>query len=294
MARRWSKRMLAVGGLVVAIGCRSTTPEAPPYAGTPLLPGDGSTVVSGPVQGTSPIVAAGPLTTPPILPPGAIGPQSAPYALVRPVLPTPSTPAPGAVLPAPRELAQGPAASDTPTLPAIVAPADIAKAEATKLASNPPEIPPTPSNVPGPSLAPTKGADKDTFTRAARTVTPPDGPLIIKAPVEETRPAEQSTFPLQPGQQFGHDADYRWVAGVLDYHQRGGYWTVRYADFAADDRWGGKVRLVDDARLRDCKAGDIVYISGELLAPVTSASAESRTTFPPFRIGELKVIQKAK
>jgi hypothetical protein len=150
--------------------------------------------------------------------------------------------------------------------------------------------PPKPDmSIPGPALTNQALTEKqpDPFTAASRVKQP-------EAKVEETKPEAQPAFPLKPGQKYGHADDYRWVAGVLDYHQRGAYWTIRYADFAEDDRWGGKVRLVDDERLKGYKVGDLVYASGELLSPVTSASAEGRTAFPPFRIGELKVIEKAK
>lgn len=310
MARLWTKRLLVGSSgcvLALAVGCKSAQPTGP-LAHTPLLPGAEGTpiVVNGPVpsgpapaivtteptMGT-PIIARGPVLTPPILPPGAGGPQHAPYALVRPMQPPPGA---APVLPAPREVASNPAPEKAPTLPAIVVPP-----ESPKIVNGSSDLLPTPKpiNVPGPSMEPAepltlKGIDKDPFLAASRTITPGGTPTIIRPPVEEKRIAEQTNVPLKPGQKFGHADDYRWVAGVLDYHQRGGYWTVRYADFSEDDRWGGKVRLVDDDRLREFKVGDAVFVSGELLAPVTTASSENRTTFPPFRIADIKVVEKAK
>jgi hypothetical protein len=111
-------------------------------------------------------------------------------------------------------------------------------------------------------------------------------PKIINSP-----PAP--TLPMRPGQVFGHAPDYRWIAGVLDRHTKGGYWTLRFADYGADDEWGGKMRLLDDPRLNNFKDGDRVFIEGELLAPRAAASAEG-TSYPPYRINEVRVVEKGK
>src|SRR5262245_3890062 len=65
MARKWSARLLALGGLAVALGCR-THPSGPPCT-TPLLPGEvvpGSvSQLPGPPVPNSPSLAVKP--TPP-------------------------------------------------------------------------------------------------------------------------------------------------------------------------------------------------------------------------------------
>lgn len=126
---------------------------------------------------------------------------------------------------------------------------------------------------------------RDPFVAAPQRIfTPASTPDIIKAPQDTS--AEMKPLQLKAGERFGHATDYRWVAGVLDQHQRGGFWTLRYADFAADDVWGGKVRLIDDARLKEYRNGDYVYIEGDLLAP-TSSGADG-PAYPPFRISSIR------
>jgi hypothetical protein len=98
-------------------------------------------------------------------------------------------------------------------------------------------------------------------------------------------------LPLRPGERFGHAPDYKWVAGILDKHQKGGYWTVRYAPSGDDDPWGGKVRLLDDDKLSGFTSGDVVYVEGDLLAP---RSAAETATYPPYRVTDVRLIEKAK
>jgi len=106
-------------------------------------------------------------------------------------------------------------------------------------------------------------------------------------PAEAPKPA----LPLKPGEKFGHAADYRWVAGVLDRHQKGGYWTLRYADSGEDDPWGGKVRLLADDLPAGFESGDVVYIEGELLAP---QSAADNAAYPPFKVTDLRLVEKGR
>ena len=81
------------------------------------------------------------------------------------------------------------------------------------------------------------------------------------------------------------------MAGILDRHQKGGYWTLRYAPSGEDDPWGGKVRLIDDDRLTGFTSGDVVYVEGELLAPRSAADA---ATYPPYRVTDVRLVEKAK
>src|SRR5262249_61649130 len=114
----------------------------------------------------------------------------------------------------------------------------------------------------------------------------PDPP-IPTVPPPELKPA----LPLSPGQTFGHAADYKWVAGILDRHVKGGYWTLRFADSGEDDPWGGKVRLLADDRLAGFDSGDVLYLEGELLAPRSAADSANH---PPFRINDVRLVEKAK
>jgi hypothetical protein len=137
---------------------------------------------------------------------------------------------------------------------------------------------PTDARKPGP----------DGFAPASAIGLPAPTPNVdAPPPVKDTRPP----LPLKPGERFGHAADYKWVAGILDKHQKGGYWTIRYASSAEDDPWGGKVRLLDDDKLSGFMSGDVIYVEGDLLAP---RSAAETATYPPYRVTDVRLIEKAK
>ena len=98
-------------------------------------------------------------------------------------------------------------------------------------------------------------------------------------------------LPTSAGEKFGHAPDYKWIAGVLDKHQKGGYWTIRYADAGEDDPWGGKVRLLADEALAGFDSGDVVYLEGELLAPKNGGDG---TLYPPFRLTTVRLVEKGR
>jgi hypothetical protein len=267
--------LIALGGLMLAMGCKST--PGMPVVTTPLLPEAGvpcpAPTPTGPDLSINPslkppTLVAGP-GKPIILPPGAQLPKQG--ELVAPTLPT---------LPSPR----------MPDASAIVPPKDITPT----LTSNPkPDV----GTLPAPAIKPL-------LVEAPRPPAGPDGfapaPIIPPPTLQETLPPPKITngqgtppLPLRAGQRFGHAPDYKWIAGVLDRHTKGGYWTLRYADFGNDDEWGGKVRLLDDARLNEFSNGDVVFIEGDLLAPRSAALIDG-SSFPPFRINGVRLIEKAK
>jgi hypothetical protein len=154
------------------------------------------------------------------------------------------------------------------------------------LVSNPAMVMPGPYEVTGPAEAPKPGPDG--FAPASAIGLPAPTPNAdAPPPVKDTRPP----LPLKPGERFGHAADYKWVAGILDKHQKGGYWTVRYASSAEDDPWGGKVRLLDDDKLSGFTSGDVIYVEGDLLAP---RSAAETANYPPYRVIDVRLIEKGK
>jgi hypothetical protein len=137
--------------------------------------------------------------------------------------------------------------------------------------------------------APRPKPGADGFAPGPRVPAPANAPEVV--PVVARRPDPPAT-PLAPGLRVGHAPDYRWVVGVADRHSRGGYWTVRFADIGDDDRWGGKVRLLDDDRLAGLTNGDLVYVRGEVLAP--PSAADSAPAYPPYRVTSVTVVEKAK
>jgi hypothetical protein len=268
MTRTWTTRLLALGGLALALGCRSH-PKCP-ECHIPLFPEDvlakpAQTATAPPTTGTPAAKAEGTILPPP------------------PFTKLPAGKQPDVRLP-----------DASPDGPAVVPPPDVAP-----LLSNPSNVPtgPRPREV-GPGTAPQvkpllvdapkppPGADG--FAPAPKIGLPDLPPTVaVRPPVKDTRPP----LPLRPGERFGHAPDYKWVAGILDKHQKGGYWTVRYAPSGDDDPWGGKVRLLDDDKLSGFTSGDVVYVEGDLLAP---RSAAETATYPPYRVTDVRLIEKAK
>ena len=275
MTRKWSARLVALGGLVLALGCRSH--PATPVCSTPLLPGEV-------VTNTAPVPSAPPMGA---LLPGQSeqGPGIQPPSQFSKL---PDSKAPDIRLP-----------GASPDVPTIRPPSDVAGQRMSRPTTGEPVRGPEPRLLPTPGTAPVV---KPLLIEAPRPLAGPDGfapaPIIappeppvatipVKPPVEELKPA----LPLRPGQQFGHAPDYKWVAGILDRHQKGGYWTIRFADSGTDDPWGGKVRLLSEDRLAGFESGDVVYVEGELLAPRTAAD---NTTYPPYRVTEVRLVEKMK
>jgi hypothetical protein len=267
MNRKWSARMVALGGLALALGCKSA-PLGQPVITTPLLP---DYAVPGPLSPPTPLSATpAPIPTTVSSAPGAQLPKQ--HDFTPPSLPTP-------------RLADLPPVKEPESGLAIVPPKDVAplvslhpKAETHVLPPPKPEIKPLLVEAPRPPAGP------DGFAPAP-IIEPPTTPEKLPPPHIETRPP----LPLEAGQTYGRGPDYRWLAGVLDRHFKGGFWTLRYADISVDDEWGGKVRLMDDPRLRDLKDGDAVYVEGELMAPRSAAGSEV-SAYPPYRITNLRVV----
>src|SRR5207253_1953270 len=118
--------------------------------------------------------------------------------------------------------------------------------------------------VPPPATA---GATTYTPTALAAQA-PGQPPAFAAATTTYAAPAAPAPEPSAPGRQanghFGHTADYTWLHGELDRHYRG-YLEVRYQSPSEEDAFGGKVRLEDDPRLAEFRAGDVVAVEGELV-----------------------------
>jgi hypothetical protein len=291
MARKWSVRLLTLAALSTAIGCRA---HPTPDVMTPLLPGDvvpGTPIdpLAAKTKAAPPTIVTASPTKPPLLAPGAqlpkpgdIGPNPPLKFITPPIKP-------------PVEL--NPLIAGPDLQAPILPPKDVAPLLTAQ---------PKPAVIPYEmgTLPPPKLAIKPMLVEPPRPPAGPDGfapaPIIPPPSPAETYPTPKiinsppvPTLPMRPGQVFGHAPDYRWIAGVLDRHTKGGYWTLRFADFGSDDEWGGKMRLLDDPRLNNFKDGDRVFIEGELLAPRAAASVDG-TSYPPYRINEVRMVEKGK
>lgn len=86
---------------------------------------------------------------------------------------------------------------------------------------------------------------------------------------------------------FGYSTDRTWLQGELDRHYRG-HLELRYRTPSDEDTFGGKVRLEDDPRLAEFRAGDIVAVEGEIIRDGDPASSQ----YPRFRIRSMRLIQR--
>lgn len=82
-----------------------------------------------------------------------------------------------------------------------------------------------------------------------------------------------------PGaERFGHDPNYRWLVGTLDYSKIQEAWLLRYVSYEQDDRYGGCVTLVGPPAANLLKAGKTVRVEGSLIDP------DSRHLRPAYQV----------
>jgi hypothetical protein len=67
---------------------------------------------------------------------------------------------------------------------------------------------------------------------------------------------------------FGHDPDYRWLRGRLEYSQIDRCWKLRYIPIDGEtDSYGGSVMLAETPKLSGFERGDFVEIRGRVVPP---------------------------
>ncbi len=84
---------------------------------------------------------------------------------------------------------------------------------------------------------------------------------------------------------FGHDPNYRWLVGTLDYSkiQRG--WLLRYGPLQEEDRYGGCVLLLAPSHDATFKPGQTVRVEGSLIDPT------SHQLRPAYRVENVRIEQ---
>lgn len=102
----------------------------------------------------------------------------------------------------------------------------------------------------------------------------PDVPPALGSPSEGV--------PAQTSEHFGHDPNYRWLVGTLDYSRIQGAWLLRYMSYEEDDRYGGCVTLVGAVPARSLKKGQTVRVEGSLIDP------DSRQLRPAFQVENMR------
>jgi hypothetical protein len=200
-----------------------------------------------------------------------------------PMDPTPTPTPPSEVQPA--------AASEIKPLTlneaAGVLPADLAKAEQiAKL--EPADIKPLPGAMPAPEPVLAKLPIVDAPVMPASK---PPAPQMPPPPTPVRPPASLAKRIETPGR-FARDSEYRWLQGVLEKHFKG-YYCLRYADSSVEEAYGGKVRLVDDARLTQFHDGDVLRIEGELVSE-SEGGPHARWENPRYRVKGIELVQQSK
>ena len=91
---------------------------------------------------------------------------------------------------------------------------------------------------------------------------------------------------FSPRANYGHDPEYRWLRGRLEYSEIDRRWKLRYIPIdGATDEFGGSVVLSDASRLSGYERGRFVEVHGGLGRPPED---EDRGYAPEFQIHEIK------
>ena len=87
-----------------------------------------------------------------------------------------------------------------------------------------------------------------------------------------------------------HSDDHTWLQGELDRHYRG-HLDLRYRPASEEDAFGGKVRLENDPRLAEFRAGDVVAVEGELVRD-PEAEAQPWGQYPRYHIRSIHLVER--
>jgi hypothetical protein len=277
-------RAVRVGAALVltagfVAGCQDGAQHTP-YADNPLLqsrqpllqPSAGGESPAQLAQGTPHSLVAPPTPAANLYPSTAVA-QAHPTAEPRPAYApavtnyTPPAPAPDA----------GPAMPSAAAAPTPPAPVPLPG----QVASPPPE---PVAAVPAPVM-PAAPAPAPSFAAPAAPV-----PAVAAAEPAAPAPVAQASAHQANGH-FGHSGDYTWLQGELDRHYRG-YLTLRFQPASEEDTYGGKVRLENDPRLAEYRAGDVVAVEGELVRDPDPAEAQAWAQYPRFHVREIKLVER--
>jgi hypothetical protein len=114
-------------------------------------------------------------------------------------------------------------------------------------------------------------------------------PAVATAALASAAPVAQTGHRTVSGP-YGHSDDHTWLQGELDRHYRG-HLDLRYRPASEEDAFGGKVRLENDPRLAEFRAGDIVAVEGELVRD-PDGEAQPWSQYPRFHIRDIKLIER--
>jgi hypothetical protein len=105
--------------------------------------------------------------------------------------------------------------------------------------------------------------------------------FAVQSDTQSTLPtaqvAEASSAP-----RFGHDPNYGWLVGTVEYSRIQQAWLLRYVSVEEDDRYGGCVTLVTPNQRMTFKPGQIVRVEGALIDP------ESQQLRPAYQVQTIR------
>jgi hypothetical protein len=255
-------------------GCQSSPPRTP-YADNPLLQTRQPLLQTNPgTDRPSQVAQAGPRTAAP--PPGFAGTTSTwtqqPLTQTAAADPQPE-PAPAVTAytpPLPPLPDAGPALPDPAAAPAALTAAVPAPATTPDTALAAP-APPAPGVPPAPSAVMAVAA------------------AVPAAAAVPTSPAPAAARTING--KYGCAADHTWLQGELDHHYRG-YLELRYRAPSEEDAYGGKVRLENDPRLAEFRAGDVVAVEGELVRDAEGGEPQAWGQYPRFHIRSIQLVER--
>jgi hypothetical protein len=123
--------------------------------------------------------------------------------------------------------------------------------------------------------------------------------LARRAPVvQELKPRDdaevelaQNVVPVETvgaGERFGHEPNYAWIRGKLEYLESKRTWKLRYIPIDGEtDQFGGSVTISNDALAGEFKPGDFVEARGAVL----SASSDSKSFAPTYQVQHIRRLE---
>ena len=111
-------------------------------------------------------------------------------------------------------------------------------------------------------------------------------PLTASPATAGDRPADNRPEPAgQASSRYGHDPQYGWLRGKLEFSESDRQWKLRYIPIDGEtDNFGGSVILTNTPLLTGYERGDFVEVTGRLV----SGSSDKRGYAPKYEVSQLR------
>jgi hypothetical protein len=86
-------------------------------------------------------------------------------------------------------------------------------------------------------------------------------------PRAEPTPGRRSFVDLTAAPCFAHAPDYAWISGQVEHSLTAKQWRLRYASVDEEDRFGGRVVLIENQHVSYLADGQYVRVRGHLVSP---------------------------